>query len=328
MHNYAPVPRHFLEIAHLTSNAFLELMELSRQIRWTSFRQPVLAGKTVVLIFEKPSLRTRITFEVAVRRLGGWPVLLGDKESRLGDRESVADMARNLSLWVDGIVARVYSHRSLTEFATCSTVPVVNALSDFEHPCQALADLVTLADVWDSFEGRSIVYVGDWNNVSRSLWHAANLAGLNFRAVCPEAYGPPANEQVDWTSDLDGVSGADAVYTDAWASMGQEAELEERRVVFAPYQVNEALLARTGKPTLFMHCLPAHRGIEVTDSVIDSERSLVFQQAENRLFAEMAILISLLEQKNEATHQEGRTGIFRRLGYIDHHSMAQGKLWV
>jgi ornithine carbamoyltransferase len=238
-------------------------------------------------------------------------------------------MARNLSLWVDGIVARVYSHQALSELARFSSVPVINALSDYEHPCQALADLVTLAEVWDgSFDNRLLVYVGDWNNVARSLWKACRLAQLPFRAVCPNGYGPDDNERVDWTNDLEGVEGADAVYTDVWASMGQEAELKDRLKVFSPYQINEQLLTRTGKPTLFMHCLPAHRGFEVTDKVIDSDRSLVFQQAANRLPAEMAILISLLEYRNEAASQKSGPGIFRRFGHFDHHPVAQGKLWM
>jgi ornithine carbamoyltransferase len=324
MHKYSP--QHFLTIDGLVSSEFMHLLRLSREVRWSPVPQ-VLAAQTVVLLFEKPSLRTRVTFEVAIRRLGGWPIVLGSHESRLGDRESVADLARNLSLWVNAIVARVFSHQALEELASYSTVPTVNALSDVEHPCQALADIVTLADVWESFEGRTLVYIGDWNNVSRSLWNASRLAGLEFRAICPESYGPGSKENVDWSTDPNAVEGADAIYTDAWASMGQEAELNDRFPIFAPYQVNEDLLAKTGKPTLFMHCLPAHRGLEVTDQVIDSERSLVFQQAANRLPAEMAVLISLMEHCNEA-NQESGPGLLRRLGHIDHHPVAQGKLWM
>src|SRR5215469_12228119 len=270
MHTYA---RHFLSMADVAPAEFVALLDRSGDLRESSFRSTALMGKNVVLIFEKPSLRTRVTFEVAVRKLGGWPVLLDGGGGRLGDRESIPDMARNLSLWVDAIVARVYSHASLRQLANCASVPVVNALSDLEHPCQALADLVTLADVWQSFLRRTLVYVGDWNNVSRSLWKACRLVGLGFRAVCPEKYGPLEGEAVDWSSNLDHVEGADAIYTDVWASMGQEDEFRDRMPVFAPYQVNDELLARTGKPTYFMHCLPAHRGLEVTDSVIDSDRS-------------------------------------------------------
>jgi len=287
LHTYAAT--HLLSVADLERSEFTRLLHSSARMRRSVQVPDALASRTIVLLFEKPSLRTRVTFEVAVRRLGGWPVML-QGEGRLGERESVADVARNLSLWVDGIVARVFSHHSLIELAEHSGVPVINALSDFEHPCQALADILTLHDVWESFDDRTVVYVGDWNNVSRSLAHACSLAGLAFRAVTPEGYAPSASENVDWSSDLDAVKGADAIYTDTWASMGQEQEMQERLPVFAPYQVNDELLARTGKPALFMHCLPAHRGLEVTDSVIDSERSLVLQQSANRLPAEMAIL--------------------------------------
>src|SRR5262245_45770975 len=325
MNTYAG-PR-LLSIDDLTASQFATAISLSRDLRWAP-PSSILQDRTIVLIFEKPSLRTRVTFEVAVRRLGGWPVLLAGGETNLGVRESVPDMARSLSLWVDGIVARVFSHQALQELAMAATVPVVNALSDFEHPCQALADIVTLTDVWDGFEGRTLVYVGDWNNVARSLWKACARVGLEFRAICPMGYGPPPSELVTWSADPNDVSGADAVYTDAWTSMGQEDEFNERLKVFKDYQVNDALLAKTGKPTLFMHCMPAHRGLEVSDSVIDSGRSLVFQQAANRLPAEMAVLTFLLERSNETTHQESRAGVFRRTRHIDHNSVAQGKLRV
>jgi len=287
-----------------------------------------LAGKNLGLIFEKPSLRTRVTFEVAIRQLGGWPILLGSEVSRLGERETIADLARNLSLWLDGIVARVYRHVDLEELATFASIPVVNALSDWEHPCQALADILTLTDVWNDLHGKKVVYVGDWNNVSRSLWRACELAGFDFRAICPKGYGPAEDEKVEWSTEIDAVEGADAIYTDVWTSMGQEEEMEERCRIFRPYQVNEALMAKTGKKTYFMHCLPAHRGLEVTDSVIDAEYSLAFHQAANRLPAEKAVLVSVLENHDEATSKEGGAGVFGRFGHFDHHSMAQRKLWM
>jgi ornithine carbamoyltransferase len=287
-----------------------------------------LADKNIALIFEKPSLRTRVTFEVAIRQLGAWPILLGSEVSQLGERETTADLARNLSLWVDGIVARVRRHVDLEELATFASVPVVNALSDWEHPCQALADILTLTDVWRDLHGKKVVYVGDWNNVSRSLWKACELAGFGFRAVCPKGYGPAEDEKVEWSAELDAVEGADAIYTDVWTSMGQEKEMEERCRIFRPYQVNEALMAKTGKKTYFMHCLPAHRGLEVTDSVIDADYSLAFLQAANRLPAEKAILISVLENHDEATNKEGGARVFGRFGHFDHHSMAQRKLWM
>jgi len=208
--------------------------------------------------------------------------------------EPIQDLARNLSCWVDAIVARVFRHEDLENLALFSSIPVINGLSDREHPCQALADLLTLSEVWSGFGGKELVYVGDWNNMSRSLWQTCALAGLPFRAICPEGYGPSKDEHVEWSTQPADVKGADAVYTDVWASMGQENELQERIEIFRPYQVNEQLMAKTGKKTLFMHCLPAHRGQEVTDSVIESEYSLVFRQAANRLPIEKAILVTYM----------------------------------
>lgn len=287
----------FLSITQLRREDFFALLELSRELQSREMFADTLAGKNVALIFEKPSLRTRVTFEVAIRQLGGWPILLGSQESQLGDREPVRDVARNLALWVDAIVARVFAHRDLEDLALFAPVPIINALSDDEHPCQALADVLTLTEVWPTFSGKELVYIGDWNNVSRSLSQACSLAGLKFRAVCPQGYGPQATENVDWSTDPAEVKGADAIYTDVWASMGKEHEMAKRMAIFERYQVNDRLIAKTGKTTLFMHCLPAHRGWEVTDSVIESEYSLVFRQAANRLPVEKAILVSLMEQK-------------------------------
>jgi len=285
-------------------------------------------GRNSALIVEKPSLRTRVTFEVVIWQLGAWPILLGSKESQLGERETIADLGRNLSLWVDGIVARVFRHVDLEELATFATIPVVNALSDWEHPCQALADILTLADVWPELERKKVAYIGDWNNVSRSLWKACEFAGLSFRAICPKGYGPAEGENVEWYTEPDAVEGVDALYTDVWASMGKEDELEARTQLFRPYQVNDALMSKTGKHTYFMHCLPAHRGLEVTDSVIDSDYSLAFHQAANRLPAEKAVLISVLENHDEATSKEGGARVLGRVGHLDYHSVAQRKLWV
>ena len=323
MHKYADM----LSIGALSAPDLAELLALADAQRSERY-DFALAGKNVALIFEKPSLRTRVTFEVAIRQLGGWPILLGTTESRLGERESIPDLARNLSLWVDGIVARVFRHADLEDLARYATVPVVNALSDWEHPCQALADLLTLIDVWTDLDSKVVAYVGDWNNVSRSLWKACQLSGIGFRAVGPKGYGPLPGEDVAWSSDVDSLEGADAVYTDVWASMGLEDETELRSRVFMPYQVNEKLMAKTGKPAFFMHCLPAHRGLEVTDAVMDSEKSLVFRQAANRLPAEKAILISLLEHDHEAASEEGGSRILGRIGHLNYHSVAQGKLWL
>ena len=332
MHNYSAsvaIPHNdFLSVSQLRQEELFSLLGQARDLRPKTHPAPPLYGKSVALIFEKPSLRTRVTFEVAIRQLGGWPIMLGAAESRLGEREPIQDLARNLSCWVDAIVARVFKHEDLENLALFASIPVVNGLSDYEHPCQALADILTLSDTWPTFAGKELVYVGDWNNVSRSLWRVCSLAGLRFRAICPEGYGPSGEKDVDWSSKPTDVKGADAIYTDVWASMGHEHEVAERSEIFRAYQVNENLMAKTGKPTLFMHCLPAHRGQEVTDSVIESESSVVFQQAANRLPVEKAILVTYVENSYETESEEGRTGVFGRPGHIDHHSMAQGKLWV
>src|SRR5947207_4732014 len=304
MNNYsgAAVTPHtdFLSAAQLRNQELLVLLDLSRDLRSKSMFAQALHGKSVAMIFEKPSLRTRVTFEVAIRQLGGWPVMLGSAESRLGEREPIQDLARNLSCWVDAIVARVFKHEDLDNLALFASIPVINGLSDSEHPCQAIADLLTLSEVWPSFSSKELVYVGDWNNVSRSLRQACALAGLRFRAICPEKYGPSGEEDVEWSTKPADVKGADAIYTDVWASMGQEDELAERVEIFRPYQVNDKLMAKTGKQAFFLHCLPAHRGQEVTDSVIESDYSLVFQQAANRLPVEKAILVTVLGAKLES----------------------------
>jgi ornithine carbamoyltransferase len=332
MNNYSAsavmAPSDFLSAKQLRRQDLFELLTLSRELRSRTMFAQALQGKSVAMIFEKPSLRTRVTFEVAIQQLGGWPVMLGSTESRLGEREPVQDLARNLSCWVDAIVARVFRHEDLENLALFATVPVINGLSDTEHPCQALADLLALSEAWPSFAGKELVYVGDWNNVSRSLLHVCLTAGLKFRAICPEKYGPTKDEDVEWSTRPADVKGADAIYTDVWASMGQENEMAERIEVFHPYQVNEKLMAKTGKLTLFMHCLPAHRGQEVTDSVIESETSIVFQQAANRLPVEKAILVTFVENSYEAESGEGRSRILGRSGHVDHHSLAQGKLWL
>jgi ornithine carbamoyltransferase len=298
MNNYSATPMashsDFLSITQFRPEELHSLFSLSRDLRSKTLFAQSLQGKSVAMIFEKPSLRTRVTFEIAIRQLGGWPVMLGSSESRLGEREPIQDLARNLSCWVDAIVARVFSHEDIENLALFASVPVINGLSDSEHPCQVLADLLTLSEIWPAFAGKELVYVGDWNNTSRSLWQICTIGGLKFRAICPEGYGPSHEEHVDWSTNPSDVKGADAIYTDVWASMGQENELAERIEIFRSYQVNENLMAKTGKRTLFMHCLPAHRGQEVTDSVIESESSIVLLQAANRLPVEKAILVILL----------------------------------
>jgi ornithine carbamoyltransferase len=264
-------------------------------------------GRHVALLFDKPSLRTRTTFEIAVRELGGHVVpLLPDVA--LGRREPVADVARNLERWVDAVVIRTFSQAVLQEFAASTRrLHVVNALTDEEHPCQAIADFLTLQERVGPLKGRTIAYVGDGNNVATSLAHGAAMLGVHVHIASPEAYQLPHAVVQQATSHArhgarlrlfsdaaDAVAGADAVYTDTWTSMGQEAEADLRRAMLAPYQVNEELMSLAKPGALFMHCLPAHRGEEVTHDVFESEGSVVFDQAENRLHGQKALLLMLL----------------------------------
>jgi ornithine carbamoyltransferase len=266
-----------------------------------------LAGRHVAMLFEKPSLRTRSTFEIAVRELGGNVVAL-QPDAALGQREPVIDVARNLERWVDAVVIRTFSHCLLQEFAAAAKrLHVINALTDQQHPCQALADCLTLRERWGSLRGRTIAFVGDGNNVAVSLAHAAALLGIHMHIASPEGYHLPhsAVQQATnaarhgarlrlFTDPADAVSGVDAVYTDTWTSMGQEHEAEVRRRAFAAYQVNDALMSLAKPGALFMHCLPAHRGEEVTADVLESSASIVFDQAENRLHCQKALLLMLL----------------------------------
>ena len=267
-----------------------------------------LEGRFLAMIFEKPSLRTRVTFDVAIQSLGGSGILLDHANTRLGERESVADVARSLSRWVQGIVARVYEQAALEVLAEHASVPVINALSDLYHPCQAYADFFTLEEKFGSARGVTLAYVGDGNNVCHSLMIAGARVGAHLRIATPAGYGPAAGiveaarrdaVTTQGTIELFGsaaaaVSGAQAVYTDVWASMGQESEARERAPIFAPYQVNAELMSQAAPGALFLHCLPAHRGAEVTDAVMDSAQSVVFDQAENRLHLQKAILLMLL----------------------------------
>lgn len=267
-----------------------------------TFRYP----KSLAMIFEKPSLRTRVTFDLGFRQLGGNTVLLGPNDIGMGKRESVKDVAHNLERWVDVIMARVFEHEKLTGLRDHSSVPVINALSDYEHPCQTVADLHTILQHKGSFEGLRLVWVGDGNNVLHSLMLGAALTGLRLDAVCPKGFWPDADvvrqakslasdpDSIRVTEELELVSGADIVYTDTWTSMGQEEEAERRRTIFANYQVNEALMARAKPEAIFMHCLPAHRGEEVTDEVLDGPQSVIYDQAENRLYAQKAIMALLV----------------------------------
>ena len=265
-----------------------------------------LVGKHVALLFDKPSLRTKSTFTIAVRELGG-DVIDPAAEVALGSRETVTDVAKNLERWVAGAVVRTFAQARLVEFAAAApNLKVVNALTDEEHPCQAIADVLTLREHLGDLRGRVITFVGDGNNVAASLAHAAVMLGMHVRVATPKGYELPKpiiaecmrvarwGGTVESTHDpISGVSGADAVYTDVWASMGQEEQAEAREEIFAAFQVNEPLMDAAGSEALFMHCLPAHRGHEVTDAVMDSAQSVVFDQSENRLHAQKALLAKL-----------------------------------
>ena len=268
----------------------------------------VLSGKTLAIMFEKPSLRTRVSFEIAMQQLGGHTVYLSPAEVGLGKRESVPDVAQVLSRYADAIAARTSSHQTIAVLAEYSAVPVINALSDLEHPCQALADLLTIYEKKGELSGLTLAYVGDGNNVAHSLLLAASLVGMNFRIASPAGYtvqerilglarGYAAGSGADIFCTEEprlAVSGADVVYTDVWTSMGQEIEAEERRRIFTGYQVNVELLSLAREDALVMHPLPAHRGEEVSDSIIDSPRSVVFDQAENRMHLQKALLMEML----------------------------------
>ena len=267
-----------------------------------------LSEKVLALIFEKPSLRTRVSFEVAMRQLGGHTIYLSPAEVGLGRRESVSDVARVLSRYVDAIVARTFSHQTLEILASYSSVPVINALSDLEHPCQALADLLTIYEKKGELDGLTLAFIGDGNNVAHSLLLAASLTGMNFRIASPsgyrvqdrilhlaQEYAVDSGAEILCTEEPRlAVSGADVVYTDAWTSMGQETEAEQRRQIFANYQVNSELLSLAREDAIVMHCLPAHHGEEVAEGILDSPRSVVFDQAENRMHVQKALLAEML----------------------------------
>lgn len=274
---------------------------LKADLRAGENRQP-LSGKTLAMIFEKPSLRTRVTFETGIKQLGGGAVYLAPNDIQLGERESVADIARNLSRWVDIIMARTFSHDAMLELARFSTIPVINGLSDLNHPCQVMADCQTLLEHRPRLDDLVVTFVGDGNNVVTSWINAASRLGFEFRLACPPGYEPP--EEVLAAARATGVGtveilhdpstaadGADALYTDVWTSMGQEEETERRKRDFADYQVDAALLTHAKPDALVMHCLPAHRGEEITAEVVDGPQSVVLEQAENRLHAQKAIML-------------------------------------
>jgi ornithine carbamoyltransferase len=295
-----PISSLVTPVKHLTGDLDLSVeslssvLDLAAQVKRSPARfAQSLAGRYLALLFEKPSLRTRMTFELAIKQLGGDCVV---STGPIAEREPVKDIARNLDRWVQGIVARVFSQATIDELAAWSSVPVINALSDLYHPCQALADAQTIKEHFNRLEGLKLAFVGDGNNVAHSLMLTATRLGAHVAVATPKGYQPTiccANTTI--TNDpAEAVAGAHVVYTDVWASMGQEAEAAERARIFAPYQVNESLFAKARPDAVFMHCLPAKRGLEVTDEIMESPRSVVFDQAENRLHAQKALLLTLL----------------------------------
>jgi ornithine carbamoyltransferase len=299
----------FLSLRDFTPAEVHHLLELAADIKARPGEfSTALKGKTLAMIFEKPSLRTRVTFDVGIQQLGGFSLYLSPSEISLGKRESIHDVAKNLERMVQGIMIRTFAHRIVEEMAKEASVPIINGLTDYSHPCQAMADFLTIKEVKGRVDGVRLAFVGDGNNVAHSLMFAGALLGAHVTVVTPPGY-EPKGDAVTWstaqaattggsivvTNDpVEGVRGADVIYTDVWASMGQEAEAEARQRLFMPYQVNEAMVAHAKPDVSFMHCLPAHRGEEVTAGVIDHPRAVVFQEAENRLHAQKAVMLELM----------------------------------
>jgi ornithine carbamoyltransferase len=299
--------RDLISLAELTPEQIEEIVSLARRLkadRKDGWPHPLLAGKTLAMIFEKPSLRTRVTFEAGMVQLGGYAVYLSPSDIGLGTRESVADVARNLSRWVDLIMVRTFSHTAVLELAHYATIPVINGLSDLLHPCQVLADCFTLIEQRGRLDTLKVAFVGDGNNVANSWINAASRLAFTFALACPVGYEPNAEviaaarrlgtHIIVTQSVEEAVRDADAVYTDVWTSMGQEEDATRRREAFRPYQVNATVMAQAKPNALVMHCLPAHRGEEITADVLDGSHSVVLQQAENRLHIQKAVMLWLL----------------------------------
>ena len=295
--------RDFIDLADLDREQLREVLDLAHAIKGGRWHERPLAGRHLAILFQRPSHRTRVSFEVGIARLGGATTTLTGQDVQIGFRESVADAARVLDRYVDGVIARLRSHDDILELARASEKPVINGLTDRSHPCQVLADLMTLEEVRGDLAGQHVVYIGDGNNIANSLIEASALAGFPLTVVTPPGYDPSdaimrrarridsGNLHVTLTNEIR-LNNATAIYTDVWASMGQEDERAARRTAFGSYQVNQSVMDKA-PDAVFMHCLPAHRGEEVTDEVMDGPRSVVFQQAGNRLYAQMALLARL-----------------------------------
>lgn len=301
----------FLAITDYSSEELQEMLDLAIALKKEHFaggNKPLFKGKVLAMIFQKPSLRTRMSFDMAMRHMGGDALYLSPSEIGLGQRESIADIARVISGYVDAIMARVFDHAHVLELAKWSSIPVINGLSDYNHPCQGMADALTILEEFGSLKGLNVTFVGDGNNVAVSLLHICAKLGANFTLASPEGYDmiPEAIElgkkiaresgsSVNFQRDPHAaVKNAHVIYTDTWTSMGQEAETEKRKAVFPPYQVNKQLVSEADKDVIVLHCLPAHRGQELTDEVADGEHSRIFPQAHNRLHAQKAVLVKLL----------------------------------
>lgn len=302
----------FLSIGDYSPQALHEMLDLAIELK-TEYKEkgsnpPLLKNKKLGMIFQKPSLRTRVSFERGMEHLGGSAMYIGPAEIGLGKRESIADVARVMSGYVDGLMARVFEHQHVVELAEWSSIPVINGLSDYNHPCQAMADVLTILEEFGTLDGINVTYVGDGNNVAVSLLHACAKLGANFTIANPEGYDMPAaaveegkqyavesGSQVRLLNDPhEAVKGADVIYTDTWTSMGQEEETAKRERVFPPYQVNEQLVREANDRVIVLHCLPAHRNHEITDAVADGPHSRLFPQAHNRMHAQKAVLVKLL----------------------------------
>lgn len=299
----------FISIKDLTIKEIKDIFSLTDELKQDKAKfSNVLAGKALALIFQKPSNRTRVSFEVGMYQLGGYSIYLGPDEINLGVRESIKDVAKTLSRYVDVIVIRTFAHNNITELAKYASIPVINGLSDLLHPCQAMADIYTIREKFQRLEGINLAYVGDGNNVCHSLLYGCSKVGININVVTPKGYEPQSSivkEAKDFakisrskinlfSNPREGVLSADVIYTDVWASMGQEKETKKRKTAFKGFQVNKELISKAKKGCLIMHCLPAHRGEEITDEIMDDKNSIVFDQAENRMHVQKAILIQLL----------------------------------
>lgn len=301
----------FLAVSDYSPEDLQEMLDLAIQLKKEHFsggNEPILKGKVLAMIFQKPSLRTRMSFDMAMRHMGGDALYLSPAEIGLGQRESIADVARVLSGYIEAIMARVFEHNHVLELAKWASVPVINGLSDYNHPCQAMADALTIIEKFGDMKGLNVTFVGDGNNVAVSLLHICTKLGANFTLSSPEGYDmvPEAIEigkkfasdsgsKISFIRDPhQAVKNAHVIYTDTWTSMGQEAETERRKLAFPPFQVNQKLVDEADKDVIVMHCLPAHRGQELTDEVADGPHSVIFPQAHNRLHAQKAVLVKLL----------------------------------